>query len=78
MTLLGLAHGLPYNSWCLHAGACLGHVPPLPGALPGPFLPALPPALPLLGTLLVVAVIVLSKLVEKKVRLLVVAVRGCE
>jgi hypothetical protein len=30
------------------------------------------------GTLLAVAVVVLLKLVEKKVRLLVVAVRGCE
>jgi hypothetical protein len=37
-----------------------------------------PGAPPLPGTLLVIAVAVLSGRVERKVRLLVVAVRGCE
>ena len=62
-----------------HAGA---YVPPLLDALPGALLCAspgnFPGALPLLGTLLVIAVAVLSRLVERKVGLLVVAVRGCE
>jgi len=57
VTLLGLAYGLLYSYWYLYAGTCLAHVPPLPGGLPGGFLPALP-----LGTLLV-AVLVLLRLV---------------
>src|SRR5436190_15275274 len=56
-------------------GALLGALRP---ALLPALLPALRPGHPLPGTLLVVVVVVLSRPVEKKLRLFVVNVRGCE